>query len=523
MTICLITLAMSALASGGSAPPLYSTFELVLHPSEAVEHPFLVFAEATFTDETRSFGVDGFYDGQDTWRVRFMPDRLGTWRYSWDLCGAKGEGEFTVVDAAQPLNHGHVHRDARYPRCLVCDDGTPHYWFGGKWIAATDYLPVDGAGVPNGDAENEPIPDETFLAYFDVVQQKGHNGLLLKTALFPLLDDGIGWDLDWIQRAEWCVREMGKRGIYCQVNLFDTWSRKRGERSAYTTNGADHVLNVWAPGDEQAKRNYLRTLVARFAAFPNVYWELGNEMEHAPNPGADFVREANEKYLPWLREFDPYGLPVGVSESGVWTKASVDIGFMHQTHTFPEAGGPYDRPTIMNELVFGWEPANLYEDEAIRDPENRFGYRRTFWRMFCSGGSGCSEATWLDLRHPLNEAVEVVMEDHRCLRVFIETLPVNINEMRTEPSFVKRGPGLGTTRAKAGELYVTYFQLAPGFLSPAGEACVVPRPGDYEVLWVDPKTGVTTMSRPVRADGDTAIAHEAIHEDTVLLLRARDQ
>ena len=36
---------------------------------------------ATFTNGEKAIEVPGFYDGAGVYRVRFMPDRLGPWRY----------------------------------------------------------------------------------------------------------------------------------------------------------------------------------------------------------------------------------------------------------------------------------------------------------------------------------------------------------------------------------------------------------------------------------------------------------
>jgi hypothetical protein len=36
---------------------------------------------ADFWFEHRTVAVDGFYDGDGTWRVRFMPDEIGEWSY----------------------------------------------------------------------------------------------------------------------------------------------------------------------------------------------------------------------------------------------------------------------------------------------------------------------------------------------------------------------------------------------------------------------------------------------------------
>ncbi len=503
--------------------PVYGTFELEIPHPGVTGNRFARFATVTFTKGARRFSVEGFYDGDDTWRARFMPDEEGLWNFTWSLMDRNGAGSFVCKGAPAPKQHGHVKRDPKHPRYLVYDDGLPHYWFGGKWISGVNYRPLGGGGkkgeVPQ--PHESRYTDGQLLAYLDAAAARKHNGLLLKMALFPLEDDRFSWDLAWIHRGEWLVREMAKRGIYCQINFFDTWSRALGKPFDIDTNGNRQVFNVWKAGDEAAKENYIRTVVARFSGFYNVYWELGNEMEHAPNDGNAFVALANEHYLPWIRKYDPYGLPIGVSEERMWQGTSVDIGFLHQTSRLPKPTTAYDRPTIINELVFGWDGGELYEDGTIRNPANRLGYRRTFWRMFTLGGCGSTEATWLNIATPLNEAVLTVMDDQARLRALLEALPVSINEMDTQAGFVHSGPGKHWTRGKAGACYVTYFLLEPEQSTGAGTVSLSLPDGVYRMRWYDPKTGTYTPGKNVQGGDQGDFPHPAFQEDVVLVLDCR--
>ncbi len=511
VALCLSLLATSAVPA--QTVPLYETFELEITKSGVSGNKFTKFAAVTFTKGTRSFDVDGFHDGGDTWRARFMPDEEGTWDYSWSLEGSNGNGSLTCTARSNPANHGHAKRDPAHPRYMVYDDGTAHYWYGGKWISVTNYGPASKGGETN----TERYSDSTFLSYLDEMAARNHNGLLLKTALFPVENDKLSWDLTWIQRGEWLVEQMASRGIYCQISFFDTWSRHRDHWFQYSTSGGDHVFNVWASGDETAKENYIRTLVARFAGYYNVTWELGNEMEHSPNPGSTFVTLANSDYIPWIRQYDPYGLPIGVSEGAIYGSANVDVAFLHQTGSLPPSSGT-SRVYIMNELVSGWSGGSLYQDSTIRNSGNRFGYRRTFWRMFTYGGTGSSEATWLYIDTPLNSAVETVMDDQARLRSLVEGLPTHLNEMDTDTGFVSAGPGEYRTRRKSGECYVTYFLLDPGQSTGTGTVTVSLPTGDYDVTWYDPKTGSNVSQESISASGSTVLSHPGFTEDIVLVI-----
>ncbi len=501
-------------ASDSGNTPLYGTFELILDAPGVSENKFTKFASVVFSKGTRNFNVDGFHDGGDIWRARFMPDQEGIWNYSWSFHNSSGNGSFVCTVRTNAKAHGHVKVDSAHSRYLVYDDGTAHHWFGGKWIAAPNYGP-SSKGAETNDGR---YSDAEFLNYLNTCENYKHNGLLIKTSLYPIENDKFSWDLTWIHRGEWMIKEMAERGIYCQVNFFDTWSRDKDKWFSYNTNGPSQVFNVWASGDEDAKENYIRTIVARFSGFYNVYWELGNEMEHSPNSGSAFVTEANAKYIPWTRQYDPYGLPIGLSEN-VWKNADVDIGFLHQPRTSSLPSTSWTKPTIMNELVSGDVDGSMWRDDVIRDSTTRYSYRSTFWRMFTYGGVGSSEATWLNIKTSLNDAVLNVMSDQKWCQEFINALPVHINEMNTDTEFVNSGPGSYRTRRKDGQCYVTYFLLGKNQNTGSGTVNVDLPAGIYTVKWYNPKDGNYTNQSAITSSGGTEIIlHPAFTEDIVLLV-----
>ena len=84
--LLLSALSLAVLAAPCAAEPdpaveRWGVFELTLEgPSEG--NPFVdVDLTAEFTREDETIRVTGFYDGDGTYRVRFMPDRLGEWTY----------------------------------------------------------------------------------------------------------------------------------------------------------------------------------------------------------------------------------------------------------------------------------------------------------------------------------------------------------------------------------------------------------------------------------------------------------
>ncbi len=467
--------------SESPGPSVYERLELVFENEAITKDRFLTYAHVTFRQGVESFTVDGYYDGTDrsgnhVWRARFMPNRPGVWHYKWDLGEQHAEGDIPVRERRHPNNHGHVHIDTTTPSVLWYDDGSTHYFFGGKWFSAKNYGPPSKGGeendrVEDGSEHDAYVSDAQFERYIDLMQKNGHNGTLLKIGLFPLEDDKISWDLAWIRRAERWVMAMQRRNIYCQINFFDPWSRTKGSWFDYSEDPTEHLIDAWHPGDEKAKENYIRYIVARFAGFSNVYWELVNRADFAgEQAGQDFVEQANGDstsggsrpgYLEWLRMYDPYDLPVGASDVPTARRMpDVDIEFPRVTNPPPRSDSR--RAMLLNELVHACldpdgktAPAHL--DRVIRDPRNRLCYRSSFWQAFVLGAFGTNEASWLDLRKPLNDAVLDVMHDQGQLHSIVDSLSTPVSQLVYDPGFVESGSGLVGTRAKLGKTYVSYF------------------------------------------------------------------
>ena len=88
----------------------WGIFELALQGS-AEGNPFLdVELTAQFSYKHRTIEVDGFYDGEGVYRIRFMPDRQGRWRYETRSNRPELDGKVGSLDVVSPSsgNHGPV-------------------------------------------------------------------------------------------------------------------------------------------------------------------------------------------------------------------------------------------------------------------------------------------------------------------------------------------------------------------------------------------------------------------------------
>jgi len=165
----------TALAQHGTAArvQIWNRFEAAFTSTGKYENPVQdVVLSTTFTAPSgKTHVVDAFWDGGATWRVRFAPDEIGTWRYRTEAAraetaggstaltaGAKSadpatdaglrgqEGQFSVSRyiGMNPLYRRGMLKVSDNRRYLVHADGTPFFWLGDTaWNGA---LLSDAAG-----------------------------------------------------------------------------------------------------------------------------------------------------------------------------------------------------------------------------------------------------------------------------------------------------------------------------------------------------------------------------------------
>ncbi len=106
---CLITVS-SLRAQSAASVEQWGTFEMSL-PGPSTGNPFTdVTLAATFTHDAKSIEAAGFYDGQGTYKIRFMPPDLGPWQYTTKSNVAELAGKSGAFTCAlpSPNNHGLV-------------------------------------------------------------------------------------------------------------------------------------------------------------------------------------------------------------------------------------------------------------------------------------------------------------------------------------------------------------------------------------------------------------------------------
>jgi len=226
----------------------WGRFETSVDNSRPYRDPFRdVTLEVTFTKPDGST-VDfwGFYDGTQNWRVRFMPDQLGEWRYASRFSdgSAGSSGTFECVEGELP---GMISRDEVNP----------------MWFGFSSGEPVLIRSLHVGDrffAEN--WPDDKRARFLDWATEQGYNTLSIASHYLNRDEEtrGRGWrtpDLWPLNVSEFLKLESMLNELAHRRIMVFPFAGFFGKRSDF-------------PGERSEQTLYIRYVLARLGPYWNV-------------------------------------------------------------------------------------------------------------------------------------------------------------------------------------------------------------------------------------------------------------
>ncbi|MBW3623876.1 MAG: DUF5060 domain-containing protein [Armatimonadetes bacterium] len=250
---------------------------------------------ATFTQGQQRVVVPGFWDGEGTYKVRFMPPAPGEWSYETKSNRPELNGKKGSFKAVQPSSGNHGPVRVAHTWHFEYADGEPYFQVGTtayvwthqtealqeqtlKTLAASPFNKIRFCVFPKSYAYNQNEPP--FFAF----ERKG---------------DG-SFDFNRPNPAFWRhferrILDLQRLGIEADLILW-------------------HPYDRWGfaeMGDANDDR-YLRYCIARLSAFRNVWWSLANEFD-AMKPNdvkghrGDKTMEDWDRFFRILQDEDPHG------------------------------------------------------------------------------------------------------------------------------------------------------------------------------------------------------------------------
>ncbi|HSH94606.1 MAG TPA: DUF5060 domain-containing protein, partial [Roseimicrobium sp.] len=302
--------------------PRWEMHEFELHGRCQAENPFRDARLAgEFTAPSgKTMTVEGFYDGEDVWRLRFAPNEEGEWHYV-----LRGEGveilQHGALKCLPSSGHGLIGIHPQNPYVFAYADGTPFFPMGDTCYGLYDdssitptlrheYLETRRAQHFNfvrmsvGHSETRAAADPAYWAWGG-------------TPKSPQLDR---FNPVFFRGLDRVFRELQSSGMNVELILLSFYRRPFTDTS------------LWTP---ERERLWLRYLMARYAAFPNVFlWTLANEYETHPDGKYRLDRPSDVEWArttaQFVKQYDPYRHPVTVhpvvssSTSGASPRAPFD-------------------------------------------------------------------------------------------------------------------------------------------------------------------------------------------------------
>lgn len=346
----------------------FKTFELSLQGDQPSGSRTEVDVTAVFTNGGERVSVKGFYDGNGTYKVRFLPRKTGTWH--WEITGtvsAHGNEDCT----RSGTYHGLVQVEGTH---FAFEDGSKYLPFGTTIYALahqTDEVIRDTFETLKNAPFNK-VRTCVFPKYYDLVKSE--------PPFFPFEKDADGkWDVhrpdfDFWHRFERCIDILETLDIQTDLILF-------------------HPYDCWGFSRMTMEENfvYLDLVIRRLAARPNLWWSLANEYDLLP------ARTLEDWYAieTYVSQHDPYGHLLSCHNCTAAydfhrpniTHVSIQTSWIERVSTWQEE---YKKPVVYDEMC--------YEGNLIFDWGNLSGFEMAhrFWAVCSSGGFATHGDTFMD-------------------------------------------------------------------------------------------------------------------------------
>jgi hypothetical protein len=252
-------------------------------------NPFVdVQLKATFTQDDDKHTVAGFYDGDGTYRVRFMPMKTGRWEYTThsNVTELDGKTGHVSVTNTSPTNRGPVVVGNTFH--FKYADGSPYKPIGTTcyaWTSQRDELELQTLKTLAKSPFNK-IRMCVFPKWY--TWNKNEPRLYAFEGTPPNRWDFTRFNPAFFQHLEGRIGQLRNLGIEADIIILHPYDEGHW--------GFDRM-------PAEADDRYVRYLVSRLASFRNVWWSLANEY--------DFMKEKREsdwnRLIQVVHDSDPYG------------------------------------------------------------------------------------------------------------------------------------------------------------------------------------------------------------------------
>jgi hypothetical protein len=392
--------------TGNSAARKFGVHEISLGGAVPASNPFDTVVTVTFvppSGEANARTVSAFFDGDATWRARVYVHEVGPWQWaSHCAVDARLDGRSGRFRATSSKLRGRLLVHPRNPVQWITEDGR---WF--LNLNDTAYYLFSEV-----DSEGQPI---RFRDFTDYVKDLARHGITSARAFLMWGARGgfhgdrpERWDasvftdpehdhlnLEGMQRADQRLRWLldNQPDLYLQLSLLPRGSKWKADET------------FWVALAPARRQRLLRHLVARYAAFPQVFWLIVNDAHYGPeypNNNA-LAREVGV----FLAEHDPWDHPISTGHARQVPFQFGDEAWATYLHledkyaldaTQVEPYRRFSKPVFLGEDRYEQDTA-----QAAQTPVDMRAYQRRLFLAWLFAGASANYGGRWSVVHPYSQ------------------------------------------------------------------------------------------------------------------------
>jgi hypothetical protein len=392
--------------TGSQTAKKYGTHEISLKAEIPAGNPFDVVCRVTFVPPSgfaNAVTVYAFYDGEKSWRARTYINEVGNWHWtSKSLQNPDLDGKSGMFQATNSNLRGMLRKHSQNSRHWMTE--------GGKSFLNL----ADTATLLFRSSETRW---QRFV--------KDDWELGISTLLVGALG-GVEWDPEpgWWGRLRWGIVRYsdypwdGKDKARYDLDKFRTTdTRLKWMLNNYPDMYVQLILlglKNWGKDDNgpewyalppPVRENTMRYMISRWAAFPQVFWLVVNDMDcDARFPkNQDFARQVGRYFAandPWK-----HLLSSGPTRASIFPFTAGEDSWVSYVHL-------QDQYQLGADVIHSYDKLKMHiflgedryeQDRFTKDPKNPQYYNRwLFWSWILSEGSACYGGRWRFI-HPYSE------------------------------------------------------------------------------------------------------------------------
>ncbi|MGE0758488.1 MAG: DUF5060 domain-containing protein [Pirellulaceae bacterium] len=381
-------------SSGDQEAARFGVHEVVMNGDGSVANPWDTMATVTFTPSAgkrEAKTVHAFYDGENTWRARVYVHVTGEWRWESHCETDAGlHGQSGSFRAAESRLRGRLLPHPQNPRQWITEDGR---WF--LNLNDTAYFLLCAR-----DGNGDPVADDVARQY---VRDDVEQGITSVRCFLASRSGGFSeatgqwqaWHFadDTLDRLRLDNLQIADRRLHM---LLDDFPDVAVQLILFPLEGYARDDQFWGALTTTQRQRLLRQLVARFAAYPQLFWLMTNDAHYGekfPRSNA-LVREVGA----YLQSHDPWQHP---RSTGHARRLPFYFGgedwatYIHIEHAHDLGAAQYAPYHQFAKPVFLGEDRYEQDHGPSQDPFHmRYWQRRLYWTWLLSGGSANYGGRW---------------------------------------------------------------------------------------------------------------------------------